>query len=139
MKLLLILLISLNSWANEASGKFFLDCSEGLNKNYYRYNNSEGLVYTSLRGSYIPFKPDIEFSFTQKIYYLTSINNETYEFIEQVNTPSPLMYKDRLSIDRSSLNVSINSDSAYGSFLKCNLISEKKYWNLAPQRPKNKI
>tara|TARA_B100000035_G_scaffold296556_1_gene288589 strand:+ start:412 stop:825 length:414 start_codon:yes stop_codon:yes gene_type:complete len=137
VKLLLILLISLNSWANEASGKFFLDCSERLDKIYYRYSNSEGLVYTSL--SYIPLTTDYEFSFTQKIYYLTSINNETYEFIEQVNTPSPLMYKDRLSIDRSSLNVSINSDSAYPRFHKCNLISEKKYWDLAPQRPKNKI
>ena len=136
--LLVFLFISLNFWADEASGKFFLNCSEGLSQTYYRYNNSEGLVYTSR--SYIPGTGDYEFSFIQKIYYLTSINNETYEFIEQVNTPSPLMYKNRLSIDRSSLNVSINSDRPWGNeFHKCNLISEKTYWKFAPQRPKNKI
>ena len=142
--LLISLTLSFNLQSSERPTKFFLECIKANEKNlysnnkfFYRFNNSEGLVHTFLMNN------PSRFEVVEKVYSLSDFDNKTYKFSirgigDYAQNPYAIEY---LLIDRASLKVS--SQTIYNLSFKpkhlCKALPEFRYWNIAPQRPKNKI
>lgn len=144
--LLISLTLSFNLQSSERPTKFFLECIKANEKNlysnnkfFYRFNNSEGLVHTFLINNHSRFEV------VEKVYSLQRFDNKTYKFSRKGigdATQNPYAVENLL-IDRASLKVSSQSLNNYNLSFQpkhsCKAIPEFTYWNIAPQRPKNKI